>query len=373
MITKQEIKKLQEHQGYPCLSLFIQTHKTMPERLQDPIKVKDMIKEATEKLFSEFEKDQVLDLVQALDNLSAKIDYTKSLDGLALFVAHDFAQSYVLPFVVHPKIVIDKIFATKELIRGMISEIPYWVLSISQKPTRLFKGQGNHLLEVEDDPELVQNMQGFPFSLNYDVTSDREKNAYGVGDLDASYLTHQLDQFMHQLDDLLSTKLAHEHLPIVIMGTQKNRAAFEKITKFKKDIISQIEGDYTHLAPHDIEKIVNKEMIDYFAQEEAKTVAHLTEALGTEHCVMGIKDVWRQARNGKVRTLIIEENFQAPAYIDAKNPDEIILYDTSNVPGGYQDATDDIVNQVFHSKGHVHFVKEGALAKFEKIAAILWY
>jgi len=373
MITKQDIKKLQEHQGYPCVSLFIRTHKTMPEKLQDPIRVKDMIKEATEKLFAEFEKGEVLDLVKALDNLSSQIDYTNSLDGVALFVSRDFARAYIMPFVAQSKIVIDKIFATKELVRGMSISKPYWVLSISHKPARLFKGQGSHLVEVIDSPELVQNMQGFPFQLNYEVTSDREKEAYGVGDLDASYLSHQLDQFMHQLDDQLAKKLVHEHLPLVIMGTPKNRAEFEKITKFKKDIIAQIEGDYTHLSVPEIENIVNKHMAEYFAKEEARTIANFTEAVGKEHCVFGIKDVWRQALNGKIRALIIEENYEAPAYIDVKNPDEIILYDKSNVPGGNQDLTDDIVNRVFHSKGQVHFVKEGALAKFEKVAAILWY
>lgn len=373
MITKQDIRKLQEHQGYPCVSIFVKTHKTMPERLQDPIRVKDMVKEATEKLFSEFEKDKVLDLVKALDNLVQQIDYAQTLDGLALFVAHNFAQMHVLPFPVQQKAVIDKVFATKELVRGMSVTIPHWVLSISHKPARLFKGQGGHLVEVIDGIELLQNMQGFPFMLNYEVVSDRKKMAYDVGDLGADYVSRELEHFMHLLDNLLFKKLAHEYLPLVIIGTQKNRADFEKITRFKKDIIVQIEGDYTHMTAHEIEKQVNKQIADYFKKQEANTLVQLSEVVGKRHCVFGIKEVWRRARLGKVQTLIIEENYEAPAYIDQKNPDEVILYDKSNIPGAYKDLTDDIVNCVFHSKGEVLFVKEGSLSKFDKIVAILWY
>lgn len=373
MITKQDIKKLQEHQGYPSISIFVQTHKAMPERMQDPIRVKDMVKEATEKLFSESEKEKVLDLVKALNNLVEQIDYTQTLDGLALFVAHNFAKSYILPFAVHQKVVIDKIFATKELVKGMSITNPFWVLSISHKPARLFKGQGTHLVEVIEDPELQLNMQGFPFKLNYDVTSGSKWQAYSVGDLDANYIAHQLDYFMHQLDDLLLKKMANEHLPLVIIGTQKNRADFEKVTRFKKDIIAQIEGDYTHLGAPEIEKIVNKQMAQYFEKEQAKTIAYLNEAVGKEHCVFGVKDVWRNARIGRVRTLIVEENYEVPAYIDEKNPDEVLLYEKNNTPGAYKDLIDDIVSKVFHSKGKVLFVKDGSLSKFEKIAAILWY
>lgn len=88
---------------------------------------------------------------------------------------------------------------------------------------------------------------------------------------------------------------------------------------------------------------------------------------------MGPVDVWRQARLGNVRTLIIEENLKVPAFIDEKNPDEVIIYEKSNTPGAYKDLTEDIINKVIHSKGNVIFVKDGSLSKFEKVAAILWY
>jgi len=373
MITKQDIRELHKHQGYPCVSLFIQTHKTMPDRLQDHIRIKDMVKEAADKLYAESKKEDVSKLVKALENLAEKIDYTKLLKGIGLFASQNFAKAYILPFNVSPKIVIDKIFATKELIKGMSVSNPFWVLSISHKPARLFKAQGEGLIEIIDDSELQQNMQGFPFKLNYDVTNDSKQQAYSVGDISASYVSRQLDYFMHQLDNLLFKTLAQEHLPIVIVGTQKNRSDFEKVTRFKKDIIVQIEGDCTHLAIEEIEKIINKQMVEFFKKENAQIIAYLNEAVGKNHCVFGIKDVWRQARIGMIRTLIIEDNYQVPAYIDDKNPDEVIIYDKFNTPGGYKDITDDITSKVFNSKGKVLFVNEGSLSKFEKIAAILWY
>ncbi len=78
------------------------------------------------------------------------IDYRYALDGLAIFVNHDFARKFYLPFPVKERVIIDESFATRDLVLTMNRSSRYWVLALSEKPTRLFEGARDTLAEITD-------------------------------------------------------------------------------------------------------------------------------------------------------------------------------------------------------------------------------
>ena len=43
-----DVQRLQSMRGYPFLSLLLPTHRTVPANLQDPIRVRNLVKEATQ-------------------------------------------------------------------------------------------------------------------------------------------------------------------------------------------------------------------------------------------------------------------------------------------------------------------------------------
>jgi hypothetical protein len=53
-------------------------------------------------------------------------------------------------------VVIDETFATRDLVYALNRLSRYWVLALSEKPTRLFEGVKDTLVEVEN--------QGFPMT-----------------------------------------------------------------------------------------------------------------------------------------------------------------------------------------------------------------
>jgi len=134
-MNRLDVQLLQSIRGYPAVSILLPTHRRSPDNLQDPIRVKNLVQQATERLLAEFSKRDVEPLLARLEALVARIDYRYTLDGLALFVNRDLAREFYLPFAVKERVIIGETFATRDLVLALNRSPRYWVLVLSEKPT----------------------------------------------------------------------------------------------------------------------------------------------------------------------------------------------------------------------------------------------
>ena len=93
MITRSDLKQLQSLNPVPALSILLPTHRTFPDNKQDPIRVKNLVDEAKARLTEEFSSRELEPLFNRLDTLVREINYPHTLDGLALYVSHNFVNS----------------------------------------------------------------------------------------------------------------------------------------------------------------------------------------------------------------------------------------------------------------------------------------
>ena len=59
-----DLHELQNVHTYPCLTITLPTHRTSPDNKQDPIRVKNLVTEGTNRLLGEFSKREVAPLIQ---------------------------------------------------------------------------------------------------------------------------------------------------------------------------------------------------------------------------------------------------------------------------------------------------------------------
>ena len=88
--------ELHDVQTYPCLTITLPTHRTRPDNKQDPIRVKNLVTEGTNRLLGEFSKREVGPLLDRLNALVDRLDYECTLDGLVLAVNRDMAREIVI-------------------------------------------------------------------------------------------------------------------------------------------------------------------------------------------------------------------------------------------------------------------------------------
>jgi hypothetical protein len=358
MINRQDLKQLQSLTATPALSILLPTHRTSPDNKRDPISVKNLVNEAKERLSEEFSQRELAPLLQNLDTLVSEIDYPHTLDGLALFVSHDFAKLYYLPFSVPGRVIIDRTFATRDLVYGMHRSLRYWVLLLSQASTRLLAGTGETLEEIQDKNFAVQMTgPGGTESLPYHS--------------DSSYLDDRHRRFFGQVDSLLSYYDDNELLPLVVGGVDRQVSFFQEVTQYKQSIVGILSGNFDRATLPELAPEVWSAVQPHREAQRANALGELEDAVSAQKVVSTIGEVWRLANEGRGKLLLVEKNYHEPAIVTEDHHLQLV-----DEPGGTEvmdDAVDEIIEVVFAKGGKVVLVDDGALSLHQKIALILRY
>ncbi len=358
MITRQELNFLQSLTTVPALSILLPTHRAFPENKQDPIRVKNLVDQAKNRLLQEFTSRELAPLLQRLDQLVSEIDFNHTLDGLALFVSHDLAQKFDLPFTVPERVVIDQTFATRDLVYGMHRSLRYWVLLLSEGSTRLLAGTGETLEEVSD--------RTFPMAMTGPgATAPLPYHA------DSSYLDDRYRRFFQQVDSALATYSKGEELPLVLGGVDRQISFFREVSQYKPMVASTLTGNLDQATLSELEPQVWAIMQTVRQQQQGEALQELDEAIASQKVSTAIDEIWQLAHQGRAKHLLVEKNFHLPAVVNAAGGLEIV-----DQPGGVMvmdDAVDEIIEAVLAKGGHVSLVDDDALSEYQRIALILRY
>jgi hypothetical protein len=358
MITRQDLNQLQSFVKVPALSILLPTHRAFPENKQDPIQVKNLVDEAKERLGAEFSQRDLEPLLKNLETLVSEIDYPHTLDGLALYVSHDFAKLYYLPFSVPARVVIDQTFATRDLVYGMHRALRYWVLLLSQASTRLLAGTGETLEEISDR------------NFSMEMTGPGGTTALPF-DSDSSYLDDRHRRFFQQVDSAFTEYAGGEELPIVVGGVVRQISFFQEVSQFTSSIVGTISGNFDKATVSELSPQMWEIMQSVREEKRAAAMQELDEAMSAQKVVFTIEEAWRMAQEGRGKLLLFEKNYHVPAIVTDDGKLEIV--DQVGGTDVMDDAVDEVIERVLAMGGNVAIVDDGALADHQHIALILRY
>ncbi len=308
IMNRNDIKLLQSIRGYPAVSILLPTHRTSPDNRQDPIRVKNLVKAAAERLLGEFAKRDVETILARLETLAGQIDYHYTLDGLAMFVNRDLARKFYLPFTLKERVVIDETFATRDLVFALNRGLRYWVLSLSEQPTRLYEGWRDTLVEITEG--------GFP--MTHEGPGGAEPLPGGFGVKKSAYRDERHRQFFRQVDAAFGKLAAEDPLPLVLVGVDRYLAFFNEVSKHKAAVIATLTGSHDKTAPHELAKLVwPLAQANLLSRRQEQAMQALNTARAANKFAAGVDEVWDLARDGRGAILLVEEDFHYPATLDA--------------------------------------------------------
>ncbi|MDZ7289432.1 MAG: hypothetical protein ONB44_21855 [candidate division KSB1 bacterium] len=361
-MNRNDIQFLQSLRGYPALSILTPTHRHFPDNRQDPIRVKNLVKQASERLLAEFSKREAEPLLSRLDALSAEIDYNYTLDGLALFVNRDLARKFYLPFPVKERVVVDQTFATRDLVHALNRSLRYWVLALSEQITRLYEGWHDMLIEV--------TASGFP--MTYEGPGVTEPMPGGFGISKSAYRDERHRQYFRQVDAAFGRIAAIDSKPLILTGVDRNQAFFNEVSVNKSLIVATLTGSHDKTPAHELAKLVWPLMQEHLARQSREVLQELEAAIKAAKYVSGIDAAWRMAQEGRGAVLLVEEDFHYPARVDVSG---LRLTPVTELVGPevFDDAVDELIETVLGKGGRIVFVENGALAAHQRLAMILRY
>ena len=159
-LKREDLKELISEQKGICVSLYMHTHRAGSETQQDPIRLKNLLKEAEEGLIRAGLRTPEADglLKPAKDLLLDGLFWKHQSDGLVIFLSQDFFRFYRVPAEFPDIAVVTGRFHLKPLLSYFSGDGRFYVLALSQNEVRLYDGSRFSLSGVD--------LEGMPRSLS---------------------------------------------------------------------------------------------------------------------------------------------------------------------------------------------------------------
>jgi hypothetical protein len=348
--------------GYPAVSLLMPTHRTPPENQQDPIRLRNLLAEAKRRL----EEDQSVprevaeEIYEEIADAAAHVDLRQLGDGLALFASPGEVHVRMLHTPVQEQVVVADSYQVHDVVADAARRHRYWVLVLSEQPTRLWSGDGPNLVEVTS--------HGFPFT--HEGPGGTTGLPRDYGQRPSAHRDERHRQFFRDIATALAEIDAMDSRPLFVLGVERYLAFFAE--EWGRPIAGTVKGNYDHAGAPEVYRLLTAQLEAHTAIEQVAALEKLDVARGANRFAAGLPEVWALARQGRGAHLLVEEGFHSPAWVHGDHlhpPDQEPHRDSPAVL--VDDAVDDIVEAVARNGGEVTFVRDGSLASDGRIALIV--
>lgn len=381
--TRADLVALMQHQGKPAVSIFLPTHRAGNEIQQDPIRLKNLLARAEEKLLGGGMKAS--ETREFLAPAHALVDdeafWRQGSDGLALFVARGATlRRYRLPIPFRETLVVGERFHLKPLLPALDSDHRFYVLAVSLGSVRLVRATEHNASELP--------LPGVPRSLDevlrYDEPEQklerrtRSPNASGTerGALfhtqGAGYDDRKEDirRFLTAVDRGLRRLLNNETAPLVVAGIDYLLPIYREVNTYGNLTAGADIGNHEMMKANELRQAGWPYVRKAVDERRAADLARFHDLQGTGRVSGEPREVIQSAHYGRVDTLFLDESAQQWGRLDAQ-AGLVELHDTPQ--DGDEDLFDRAAIRTFESKGTVHLLSVGQVPGGNPIAAIYRY
>jgi hypothetical protein len=354
-----KLKELKDIISESCVTIILNTHRTSPDNKKDSLRLKNLIKEAEERLYADESKRDAKQLVERLEELESEIDHSHNLESLVLFVNEDIAEYTRLPIAVEERVVIDHTFATRDLVRALHLETNYYVLVLSQQKVRLLEAFNDKVVSEIDNPFPIENTQFY--STNKAELSN------------ASRQTNLVAEFFNRVDKEVNKIRKENPLPVLICTEESNFHEYLKIADQKQSIFeTYLNKNRLDEKAHAIVIESWKIIQDYTIKKNNARKAELITAVSQNKFLSDTNEIWQAIKQGRIQTVFIEQGKFQPA-IWENDQIEYVSDELKDKKEVVDDVYDELIEANMNYGGDVVFLPKGELSKFNGFGAITRY
>ena len=377
-LSTDELRALVEIQGYPCVSLFMPTHRI--ETRQDTIRLRNLLREAeTRLLAAEGRAPDVAALLEPGQTLLGDSFFWRHCsDGLAVFLAPDFQRVYTLPRAFPERLVIGRRFHVKPLLPLLGEGERFYVLALSQKSVRLLAGTRSDLtvLPAEQLPHsLAEALQldtperAVRFR-TAEATGPGRWSAVVYGSAAEDPAKDELSQFCQRVDRGLRDLLHAEPAPLGLAGVDYLIHIFRGVSQSAHVMPGEVAGNPDKLEPEELHRRAWEAVQPYFERRQVEAVDRFRELGGTRRVATALRPVLAAAREGRVETLFVEQGQVQWGTFDPETGavQQHLLQEPAD-----EDLLDLTATQVILNGGAVYSLPAEAMPAASPLAAVFRY
>ena len=242
LLTKELIQELLAVDQAPCLSIYMPTHRTHPENLQDIILFKNLVRQMKESLLQKYSSGEVHKHLEPLETLAEDNNtWNHTSDGLAVFSATGLFKVVRVHKSFEELAIVADSFHTKPLRQYLQSLDHFHVLGLTLRGIRLFEGTRHSLTEVEltaDTPKTITEALGEELTDKHTTVA-----SYGGSGGESSPMHHghggrkeETEKDTEQFFRVVANTIYEQYTkpsgwPLILAALTEHHSLFQKVSK----------------------------------------------------------------------------------------------------------------------------------------------
>lgn len=380
VFTQQQLRELSEAGSSPCVSVYIPTHRMSREVRQDPVLLRDHLRQIQAQMVQEEVSKRDIDEILAPAEALLQDDnfWQNNESGLALFMSKGFFKQLRLPIEVDDTVVVNEHFHLKPLL-PLLTDKLFYIVAVSQHAPRLLECTQHSCrelplpkdvaLRIEDAIAGEDEHQNTTQRHSVDTSNPMSAGGSFHGQADIQRKEHEDRMFfLRQLDDGILRTVKHGDLPVVLAGVDSITPFYRRASSLKNIVAEEIHGSPEHVADGDLHQrgVVIMEVL---WQEE---IRHLQERFNTamSHDLgsNAVQEVLPAAMQGRVDTLLLPVG---KSLWGSFNDGNVEVH--SEMEEGDEDLLDLVAAQTIKTSGRVVSIEPEQMPLSSDLAAIYRY
>lgn len=354
MITYDQVEKLATETNAPCVTISMNTNSTSPNNANDTIALKNLLKEAAEKVEKEYDKKLTKSLFDKMALVEGEIDQKHNLKSLSIYLSND-TQEYIQSEwpIQNNAVHISNSFFINALIKSYNRSEAYLILVISKNSINLYEALNEEIINEVINEDL-------PISGNTYSNALRAKND------DTKHTEDIMVDFFNKVDKCILKVYNENNLKCVVIGTEDNYTRIIQSADNQHIYYGFHNIDYNNISLHQIAKqgwdIVQQQQHN----KRTEAITEMKEAVSKGNVITNLEEIYQMALDGRGELLIVHEDFIQQVIMETDRTFRIV--NENNEAENKEDITSKIAWQVMSKKGRVIFTTQEEIKEIGLIA-----
>lgn len=317
-LTRDEVRLLAEHRHPASVSLFMPTHRAGPQVRQDPIRLKNLLRETEDALRSREvgDADAKATLLPIRALLEDREFWRNQGNGLAVLATPEEHHVYRLPITLEQLAVVGDRYQLKPLLPMLARGGRYYLLALSRQRVRLFEATRDTMREMDtgDIPASLADAVGYDWeqrSLQFHTSTpmgDGQRSAeffgHGAGQDDSG---PEDERFLRLVDDGVRTLVADDSAPLVLAAVAELFGEYRKLSRYPKLAEKFVTGNPDHMDEAELLERAWKVAAPPLAEERRHAADSIRERQSGDRVLQLLEDIVVAAADGRIETLFVTE------------------------------------------------------------------
>jgi hypothetical protein len=339
-LNLEQLKQLSKQNKHPAVSIFMPTHRAGHDAQQDPIRYKNLLRDAEQRLAAEGWKPRELEaFMRPARELQDNAEFWRhQREGLAVYLAEDDFHEYRLPLMLDEQLIIAQSYYVKPILPLFTNNGRYFILAVSQNDVRLFEATRHSLGLIElpddvptsldealrlDDPE--KQLQFHTGTAPAVVNAGLRAGMFHGHDQREEERKERIERYLNVLDKGIRTILPDQKAPLVLAGVDYLLPIYRSVSEYPNIVEGGIIGNPEFVRPEELQAQAWPIVEPYFARELEEVFDEYGHLSNTNRATDHLQEIVAAAHFGRI--------------------DKLVLAADANVWGKFDEATGMIVHQ----------------------------